>query len=198
MPRDAETVDRVVASIGTVAITQSDVLQEYRFETFVADGRVTMDPPPASLFRTIESKLIDQNLLEEQLRDYPADADTLRQKAAEEVNGLRKRFKTIREFHAALHSLGMTEAELLTRLETQQHILMMVDEHTRPAAAVQPEEVLQYYRKTLLPQLARSTKPPPLSQVQDQIREILVQKKMSQLLGEWLAELRNEHHVEFQ
>jgi peptidyl-prolyl cis-trans isomerase SurA len=197
LPQDTETLDRVVAAIANVAITESDVLQEYRFETFAAEGRVPTKPPAEALFRTVESRLIDQELLERQLHDYPADVETIREKAAKEMNTIRKRFKNANAFNAALTSLGMTEAQVLARLETEQHISMMIDERTRPAAAVEPQEILQYYRKNLLPQLAKSTteKLPPLAQVQDRIREILVQQKINQLLASWLAELRREQHV---
>jgi peptidyl-prolyl cis-trans isomerase SurA len=186
-----------VASIGNLAITQSDVVQEYRFETFVADGRIPTNPPSETLFRTVESRLIDQRLLEQQLRDYPADFSALREKAVKEMNTIRNKFRDPGEFAATLSSLGMTEAQVLSRLETQQHILTMVEERTSPAAAVEPQEIEEYYRKTLLPQLAKSTteRPPPLSQVQDKIREILVQQKINQLLAEWLTELKREQHV---
>jgi hypothetical protein len=165
-------VDRVVASIGNLAITQSDVVQEYRFETFVADGRIPTNPPSETLFRTVESRLIDQRLLEQQLRDYPADFSALREKAVKEMNTIRNKFRDPGEFAATLSSIGMT-------------------------AAVEPQEIEEYYRKTLLPQLAKSTteRPPPLSQVQDKIREILVQQKINHLLAEWLAELKREQHV---
>ena len=44
----AEVLDRVVASIGEVAITRSDVEREYRLERFL-DGQ--WPPPPPTLRR---------------------------------------------------------------------------------------------------------------------------------------------------
>ncbi|MGH9453814.1 MAG: hypothetical protein ACRD2O_07580, partial [Terriglobia bacterium] len=41
----AQTLDRVVAAVGRTAITESDVLQEYRLEKFLDDGRVPVDLP---------------------------------------------------------------------------------------------------------------------------------------------------------
>jgi peptidyl-prolyl cis-trans isomerase SurA len=196
--RPAQTIDRVVASIGDRAITQSDVVQEYRFETFVNDGRVPRRPPPSGLLGKVEARLVDQELLTEQLRDFPVDPSSVREKAADELNAIRKRFRSVERYRAALSSLGLSEPQVLSRLEIQQRILMMVDERTRPAAAVEPQDIEDYYRKTFLPQLAKTTKgkPPLLSEVEDRIREILIQQKMNQLLEEWLTELRREQHVQ--
>jgi uncharacterized protein HemY len=54
-----------------------------------------------------------------------------------------------------------------------------------------------YYRDTLLPQLHKSgvTKDPPLTDVQRQIREILTQQRMDQMLSTWLQNLRGQSRV---
>lgn len=193
----AQTVDRVVAAIGNFAITQTDVRREYRFEMFVAKGQIPEDPPSASVFTSVESKLIDQDVLEQQLQDIPVDNQSARKNASEEMTSIREKFKSEADFRAALHALGIDQSQLVRRLETQQRILMMVDERMRPAAAIEPHEIEHYYRQTFLPELAKSSRasPPPLAQVQDKIREILVQQKMNELLTRWLAELRRQDRV---
>jgi hypothetical protein len=191
------TVDRVVASIGSEAITGSDVIREYRFEGFVADGRVPAIPPGPNDFRAAESRLIDQELLERQLKGDPADSSVTDQQASRSMAAIRKKFNSPETFEAALHSLGLSPAALMKRLEQQQAILEMVDERFRPAAGVGASDIQRYYREVFLPEFARraSGPAPPLSQVQDQIREILVQERINGLLREWLTELKRESGV---
>jgi hypothetical protein len=194
----AETVDRVVAVIGNNGITESDVIQEYRFEAFAAGRSLPASLPDAAAFGKAESRLIDQKLLEQQLANYPEDRNVVREKADEQMDRVRKHFKDFAQFDAALRSLGLTRAQFLSRLEQQQHILMMIDNRLRPAAAVEPRDIQTYYHKTFLPEFHRryGGDPPPLSQVQDRIREILVQEKINRLLQQWLGELKQDEHVQ--
>jgi peptidyl-prolyl cis-trans isomerase SurA len=192
-----QTVDRIVASIGHNGITESDVTDEFRFESFVESCRIQASPPSVAVFRKVESRLIDQKLLGQQLPSYPADPDIVRKGAEEQVNTVRKECKTSRRFDAALHSLGLGQPQLRSRLEQQQHILMMIDDRLRPAATVAPRDIEDYYQKTFVPDFRRryDGAPPPLSQVQDKIRQILVQARINQLLGQWLTQLKQEQNV---
>ena len=87
----AEILDRVVASIGDVAITQSDVEREYRLERFL-DGQWPAPPPDSKKLEQVRERLTDQKLLlEEETQDSCHDA-ALEKTAAEELDGVRKRF----------------------------------------------------------------------------------------------------------
>jgi peptidyl-prolyl cis-trans isomerase SurA len=196
-PAQTQTVDQVVAAIGNFAITHSDVVREYRIETFEAEGRVPSVPPDAPAFPAVRTRLIDQKLLEQQLPNYPAPSAEFRKKAMDQMHSIRGKCKSEAGYLEALRSLGLTEAGFLGRLEQQQHILMMIDERLRPAATVTSREIDEYYHQTFLPEFARSVHgaPPPLSEVDDKIRGILVEKKINQMLAEWLAELRRSAHV---
>jgi hypothetical protein len=48
-----------------------------------------------------------------------------------------------------------------------------------------------------VPELARRSQaaPPPLAEIEGQIREILTQKKIDELLSSWLESLKSTHHV---
>ncbi len=193
-----ETVDRIVASIGHTGITESDVAEEYRFEAFARSGRIPTSPPDAAAFRRAESRLIDQKVLEQQLANYLADSSTIREQAEDEMDSIRKETKGVSQFEAGLRSLGLSTAQFLSRLEEQQRILTMIDDRLRPAAAADPGDIQTYYRKTFLPEFKRQygDNPPPLSQVQDKIRKILAQRKIDQLLQQWLSQLKREQHVQ--
>jgi len=194
----AEVLDRVVASIGEFAITQSDVNREYRLERLL-DGQW---PPPAPDSKTLEQvreRLTYQKLLlEEETQDLSHDP-ALEKTAAEELDGVRKRFPSEQDFQSALHSLHMNEKQLLTTLVDQQRILRIIEERMRPAAAPATTEVESYYRDVFAPEYMRTHGPPvpPLKEVQGQIQEILVQKKIDELLASWLEELRPSRRVNF-
>ena len=86
----AEILDRVVASIGEVAITQSDVERGYRLERFL-DGQWPAPPPDSKTLEQVRERLTDQKLLlEEETEDSSHDA-ALEKTAAEELDAVRKR-----------------------------------------------------------------------------------------------------------
>jgi vacuolar-type H+-ATPase subunit I/STV1 len=194
----AEVLDRVVASIGNVAITWSDVEREYRLERFL-DGQW---PPPAPDSKTLEQareRLVYQNLLlEEATQDLSRDS-TLERTAQEELDGLRKRFPSEGEFQSALQSLHMDEKQILSTLTDQQKVLRTIELQLRPAAAPGTSDVESYYRDVFTPEYTRRHGPPvpSLAEVEGQIREILAQKKIDQLLASWLEELKPSRRVRF-
>lgn len=195
-PAGAETLDRVVASIGNNAITRSDVVEEYRFERFL-DGKPPVGTPGQDEKQTVLGRLISQNLLTSQMRMPARESKNGAKNAAETLQDVRKKFPNEEAYRAALQSLGMTEPQVLKRLELYQRTLQMIDNRLRPAALPDPGEVENYYKKTFLPEYAKGHpgSPPPLDDVREQIREILVQEKMNQLLGKWLDRLKSTHRV---
>ena len=186
----AEVLDRVVASIGATAITQSDVEHEYRLERFL-DGQWPPPPPDPKTLEQVCRRLTDQKLLlEEEPQDLSADP-TLEEAAAKELDAVRKRFSSEADYQSALQRLNMDEKQILTTLVQQQRILRLIDQTLRPAAAPSPAEVEAYYRDVFTPEYKQlhGSDAPPMSEVQGQIEEILVEKKIDQLLDSWLEEL---------
>jgi hypothetical protein len=194
----AEILDRVVASMGDVAITQSDVEHEYRLERFL-DGQWPPLPAESKTLDKARERLVYQKLLlEEETQDISRDP-TLEKRAAEELEGLRKRFPSEQDYQSALQSLHMDEKQILTTLIDQQKILKIIEQQLRPAAAPGTNDVESYYRDVFTPEYTRTHGPPvpPLAEVEGQIREILAQKKIDQLLAGWLEELKSSRRVRF-
>jgi hypothetical protein len=194
----AEILDRVVASIGDVAITQSDVEREYRLERFL-DGQWPPPPPDSKTLERARERLVYQKLLlEEETQGLPRDPK-LDKTATEELDGVRKRFPSEQDYQSALHALHMDEKQILTTLIDQQRILRIVDQRLRPGAAPGTADVESYYRDVFTPEYTRKHGPPvpPLTEVQGQIEEILVQEKVDQLLAGWLEELKPSRAVRF-
>jgi len=198
LPRrvQGETLDRVVASIGHVAITQLDLQEEYRFERFLQGQPPTGSPGPA-IRKVVLSRLISQKLLAGQIGSANRESATSKETAKKTLNEVRKEFPSDQAYRSALHALGMTEPQVLKRLELYQRTLRMIDERLRSTAWPDPKEVEVYYKETFVPEYAKghSTPPPPLAEVQDKIQEILVQRKMNQLLANWLDRLKSSRRV---
>jgi len=194
----AEILDRVVASIGDVAITQSDVEREYRLERFL-DGQWPAPPPDSKTLERVRERLTDQKLLlEEETQDSSHDA-ALEKTAAEELDAVRKRFPSEPDYQSALQSLHMNEKQILTTLIDQQRVLRNIEQQLRPAAPPGTTDVESYYRDVFTPEYTRThgSAAPTLTEVQGQIQEILVQKRIDQLLATWLEELKPSRRVRF-
>ncbi len=193
-----EILDRVAATIGGVPITQSDVVREYRLETFLATGRVPMASPDAATRKAVLARLIDQTVLASQLGNYMVDKDAVRAATAKRITGLKKACGSDSALDAALHQLGIGEAQLTAHLRKQEQISAMIEIRLRPVATVEPQQIEQYYTKSFVPayRRARSIAPPPLAEVRERIRAVLVERKVNQLLDEWLVGLKRDAGVE--
>jgi hypothetical protein len=194
----AEVLDRVVASIGNVAITQSDVEREYRLERFL-DGQWPPPPPDSKTLGKARERLVYQKLLLEEETQHLSRDPALEKTAAEELDGLRKRFPSEQAYQSALLSLHLDEKQILTTLIDRQRILRIIDQQLRPAAAPSTSDVESYYRDVFTPEYAQKqgSAVPPLTEVQGQIEEILVQKRIDELLASWLEELKASRAVRF-
>lgn len=198
LSRAAEVLDRVMASFGANAITQSDAEREHRFELFLEAKTEAGEADRAALQEACE-RVVGQKLLAlEAGPDFPAPS-SFRAAAEQELGAVRGKYANQEAYLSALRTLGMSEEEVLDQLEQQQWILKFVDQRLRPAAIPEASEVDAYYRQTFVPEYARKsgTPAPPLEEVEDQVREILVQKKINELLASWLEELKTSHQVRF-
>ena len=198
-PAAAQTLDRVVASIGRDAITASDVDLEYRFERFL-DGQWPPPAPDPPTLAAVRDRLTYQILLTREENPGPADKAESEKSAAARLAEVRKGLAHPEDFQRTLQDLGMTEAEVLARLARQELMLRLIDQRLRPEASPTDEAVAAYYRASFLPELQERNPDAaahPLSQVEGQIREILIQKRINELLEQWIEELKPTIDVRF-
>ncbi len=67
----------------------------------------------------------------------------------------------------------------------------LVDSRLRPGVNIDSKSIESYYQQELLPELRRSgAQNVPLAEVSGKIKELLTQKKITQLLTTWLRNLR--------
>jgi hypothetical protein len=191
-----EVLDRVVAIVNSTPIFQSDWELALRCEALL-DGR-----SPETLNedeqRKVFDRLVDQELLREQMRGYIVTTVT-----DEEVNARLKEVrvqveggKTDAEWRALLRKADVSEEELQSRIRTQLDVLRFLDSRFRPTVRVDFRAIQLYYREQFLPELHKNGgQNVPLSEVAPKIREILTQQRISEQVASWLQTLREQADI---
>jgi peptidyl-prolyl cis-trans isomerase SurA len=192
----AEIIDRIVATVNGHIVLQSDWDDALRYEAFSSGrslNRLTAEDRKSAL-----DHLIDQELLREQLH-----APDSQHASPEEVSGrvaeIRKQYPGSEDeagWNALLKSYGLSEEDLKNRVAAQLDLMSLVDSRLRPAVNIDNKSIESYYQQELLPQLHQSGgQSVPLAEVSGKIKELLTQKKITQLLTAWLQNLRTGSQI---
>ena len=191
-----EIIDRIVATVNGHIILQSDWDEGLRYEALLS-GR------PLSLFtdedrRAVLDRLIDQELLAEQMKSASFQHAT-EAEAAAQVDNARTQYPnavTEQDWQRVLARFDFTVPELLGHVQQQLDLMRLVDAHLRPTVQIDSKSIEAYYRDKFVPQLKQSGgSDVPLSDVSGKIRELLTEQKVSELMVSWLQSLRSESKV---
>lgn len=191
-----EIIDAVIATVSRQPVLQSEWDDATRFEAFMQQkplAAVTDRDRVLALQR-----LIDRRLLEVQMNNpnYLApSADELRAAVAK----LREQIPAAKNdagWQAVLAEYGFSQREIENHLRSETQMMNFVEVRLRPNVHIQPEEVEAYYRSQVLPDLGKAgVKLVTLREVEPNIRELLVQQHMDELLDAWLHNLRQQTPV---
>jgi|SRR5579884_501958 hypothetical protein len=184
-----QTVDRVLARVGDVIITRSEVDELGRFQQLV-DGR-------SQSASTRLRELIEQAIVahEAALAGVSAPAPA---KVEQVYRQLASRFGSAAAFARRLAELGLSDRQVRWYLQRSLLLDSFLEQRFRPEVVVTDSQIEQYYRQELLPELQRRGLPvPPLAQVEDQIREVLIQRAVNRRFAAWMAEMRAEVKIEW-
>jgi hypothetical protein len=180
----AQTIDGVAARIEDDILTASELRELAAFQQLV-DGH-------AKTRSELIRELADQWIVRGEAnaakfpRPSPADVDRA-------YSELLKQFQSPEEFQARCAAAGLTEAGVRRMLEEQLYLSRFIDFRFRPAAQISDEEVEKYYNEEFAPELkARGEPVPALDDVSDTIREVLIQRAISERATKWLDATR-EH-----
>ena len=195
-PGRGEIIDRIVATVNGHAILQSHWEDAIRYEAFIdgrPPGKVTSDDRKATLDR-----LIDQELLREQVQaSYIEPAKTAA--VDERIREVRKLYpgsEAEQSWQMTLQRYGIQEKELETRIAQQLELMQLVEARLRPGILIDSHSIEIYYAEKLVPQLKKSgAKEVPLAAASTQIKELLTQQKVNDLLASWLQNLRAEGQI---
>lgn len=192
-------LDRIVAIVNGDLILDSDVNEEQRFDAFDPYRRAAEN---VSRDRAIE-RLINRALILQQLKlqpeDEPSDADVNK-----EIDQLRKNIPACSRYDCKskggwdhfLADHGFTEESFFNRWKERMEVLGFIEDRFQMGVTITQDQIESYYQKTLLPEYQRQHAPAPkLDAITSQIREILLQQQITNLLSDWLKSLRAQGSV---
>jgi len=185
---ETQTVDGVAARIEEDIITESEVRELAAFQQLV-DGQ---SKPRADLVRELANQWIVRGEASNAKFAHPPATDVDRAYAE-----LEKQFKSPEEFQARCSSAGLTERGVRRMLAQQLYLSHYIDYRFRPSVQITEQQVEAYYQDEFAPQLkARAQSVPPLEDVEDTIREVLIQRAIADRATRWLDETRDHLKID--
>jgi len=183
-------VDRIVARIEDDIVLQSQVRELGAFQKLV-DGHAESD-----------DKLLEE-LIEQWMVETEATASHFPQPAQSEVDReltrLREHFADPETYASRLNELGLSAAQVRQLLSRQIYVERYVDYKFRPSVQIEPADIDAYYQKELLPELAKNNQPAPhRAEVEEQIRELLIQRGISEMTAKWLDDAKSRLKIEIE
>ena len=190
----AEIVDRTIAVVNGHLITWSDLDEQMRFEAL--QNQRSLRELTAEERRTAFDHLVQNWILRDQMQGmFPAADEDVEARIAD-LRQLWHMEKDPAKWSSLVESYGLGAEELHKLTANQLEILRFLDFRVQPLVRITRQEVEEYYRTTLTPQLeAKGETPEPVQKLAPKIRELLMQQKMNQELDKWMANLRSQAQV---
>lgn len=192
-----DVLDRIVATVNGHIILQSDWDDALSYEAFI--GGNPLDQLSAEDHRTTLNRLIDQELLREQLRSTDSQHAPDDEDVTTRIQEVRKQYPDAQSdegWKATLSHFGLTQDQLKRHVALQLDLMQLVDDRFRPTVQIDDKSIESYYNRSLLPQLRESgAKEVALADVTPKIRELLTQQKMDELVTAWLQTLRSASDI---
>ena len=183
-----QVVDRIVARVEEDILTLSEVRELGRYQQLV-ERRAARDD--RLLAQLIEQWIVNTEAAAARF-PRPGEAEINR-----ELTRLEQQVGGPEAYRERLRQIGLSAAAVRRQVERQTYLASYLDYKFRPAVQVDAAATEKYYREELVPRLAEQAQAaPPLETVQDQIRELLVQREISQRAALWLDEARSRLKIE--
>jgi len=190
----AEIIDRIAVSVGSQAITTSDLDREIRVTSFL--NRTQPDFSPAAR-RATADRMVEQRLILRELENsrYPTPG-------AAEIDPIFEKFKkdnfpSDEEYRRALADRGITEQDVRNELLWERRLLAFIDVRFRAGVQVSDQEIQDYFTKVVEPaaQAANPGQPVNLDDYRGQIQEKLTGDQVDLQLSSWLDNARKRSEV---
>jgi hypothetical protein len=184
----AEAVDGVVARIQDDILTESELRELSAFQMLVDGHQKTRSE--------LISELSDQWIVrgEAAAAKYPEPSPEDVDRAYAQ---LEKQFKSAEEFQSRCAGVGLTEAAVRRQLREQLYLSRFLDFRFRPAAQIDDQQIADYYKTEFEPQLKkRGEAVPPIENVEDTIREVLVLRAINDRATTWLDDTRKQLKID--
>lgn len=193
-----EKLDRIVAIVNGDLILDSDVNAEDRFEEMLQ-----IDSKEKMTREQLIERLINRDLLLQQARLQP-ETDVSDEQLQKGIDGLKKNLPVCARFHCEtqggwekmLDHFGFTEEAIRERWRLRMQTMTFIEERFRQGIHISDTEIENFYEISFVPQFTvQGVKPPSLDAVKDRIQEVLLEQQVTNLLGDWLNNLRAQGQV---
>jgi peptidyl-prolyl cis-trans isomerase SurA len=188
--------DRIVAVVHQQVITAGDWDEQERIEALV-DERVITEHEHRK--ETLE-RLVKRTLIVQQMSNLDFKRATA-QEIEERLVELKKSFPSAGTdvgWNSILRGYSVEEPSLRNYLAEQLDMLRFIDIKFRAGVRILQRDVLAYYNEVLSVQLKeKNATVPPFADVRDKITAILTEKRVNELLEDWLNELQVEGVVQW-
>ena len=184
----SEMVDGIAARIEDDIITESEVRELGAFQALL-DGQ---SKSREELIRELADQWIVRG--EAATANYP-------QPSSEDVNRsysqLEKQFPSPDEFKRRVSAAGLSDAAVRRMLAQQLYLARFLDFRFRPAAQVTDQQIADYYKTEFAVPLQKRGQPvPALDEVNDAIREVLVQRAINDRATSWMDDTRERLRID--
>ena len=189
-PQSTRVVDRIVARIEGDIILQSQVRELGAFQQLI-EGHAESD-----------DKLLEE-LIQQWVVETEATASHFPQPAQSEVDRemtrAKEHFGSPENYASRLKELGLSAVQVQQLLSRQIYVERYIDYKFRPSVQIEPADIDAYYKKELVPELAKKNEPAPArAAVEEQIRELLIQRGISDLTVKWLDDTKSRLKIEIE
>ncbi len=189
-PQSARVVDRIVARIEGDIILLSQVRELGAFQQLI-EGHAESD-----------DKVLDE-LIEQWVVETEATASHFPQPAQSEIDRelarLMGNFASPEKYASRLNELGLSAVQARELLSREIYVERYVDYKFRPSVQIEPADIDTYFKQELLPELATKNQPAPeRAAVEEQIRELLIQRGISNLTVKWLDDTKSRLKIEIE
>jgi hypothetical protein len=184
----SRVVDGVAVRIESDIITESELGELAKFQQLVQG-----QPAPRS---ELINELIDQWIVKNEaqssqfLRPLPEEIDKA-------FADLSQHFASPAAFQQHIAEVGLSEKEVRRQLALQIYLDRFLDYRFRAAAQVDEKQVQDYYENEFTKQAqAHSETVPPLDNVHTEIRQVLIERVITDKSEKWLTDTRARLHIE--
>ena len=188
--QQAQIVDAIVVRIEDDIITLSELRELAAYQQLL-DGRSQSN-------EEIRSELIEQWVVNNEAMTtgfpLPAQAEVDRELSRVETN-----FSSLSVYQQRLEAVGLTAAAVRRIITRQIYLARYLDYKFRSSIQVDNAAVADYYRDHLVPELrAKGQQAPPLTDVTEQIREVLIEQGVNERTSAWFDETKPRLKIELE
>ena len=188
----AEIIDRIAAIVDGRVITLSEV---ERWSTLrllsPREGDTTVDYQRRTLDVMINMILQRRDAERFGVQQVSDEAIQAR------IDSISAKYASKDEFQARMRDVGLSEQELHDAVRVRLQLEAYVSERFAPLIFIPLEDIERYYESSWSQQRrAQGLDVPPLSEVREQIREMLRAEQLQREVDRWTEQLRNRANVD--